>query len=122
MKKLLKYAAKHRNPCEFTIISLLATIGFRPREVAGIKLDNVYLVPYSSNPVKKTRNSGKANGLRASPALNRYYMKIQVKGGWIKKTAISVPMVSVLTDYLATRQDNADTLFVNKKNKAISVS
>jgi len=59
LKKLLKYTTENKNPCEFAIISLLATTGLRPGEVIGIKLDDVYL--------------------------NKYYMKIQVKGGWIKR-------------------------------------
>ncbi len=96
LKKLLKYTADNKNPCEFAIICLLATTGLRPREVVGIKLDDVYL--------------------------NKYYMKIQVKGGWIKKTAISVSMASVLAGYLATRKDDTEALFVNKKNRAVSVT
>jgi len=54
--------------------------------------------------------------------LNSHYIKVQVKGGWIKQTTISVSMAAVLADYLSTRQDNSRSLFVNKKGNPISVA
>lgn len=96
LRTLLEYAANNRNERDFAIISLLATTGLRPKEVTSIKLNDTYL--------------------------NKNYMNVRVKGGWIKKTAISISMVYVLSCYLATRQDDFNALFVNKKGNPISVA
>ncbi len=96
LRNLLVYAATKRDKRDFSIISLLATTGLRPKEITSIDLDNT--------------------------DLNSHYIKVQVKGGWIKQTTISVSMAAVLADYLSTRQDNSRSLFVNKKGNPISVA
>lgn len=96
LRNLLEYTATKRDKLDFSIISLMATTGLRPKEIASIDLNNTYL--------------------------NSHYIKVQVKGGWIKQTAISVSMAAVLADYLSTRQDNASALFVNKRGNPISVA
>lgn len=96
LRKLLKYTAANRDKCDLSIISFMATTGLRPKEITSIDLNDI--------------------------DLNRYYINVLVKGGWIKQTAISVSMAAVLADYLSTRQDNSSALFVNKKGNPISVA
>ena len=96
LKNLLEYAVNNLELRDFAIISLLATTGLRPSEIAGCKLNNVHL--------------------------NRHCIYVHVKGGWIKETPISASMAAVLTDYMATRKDDRQALFVNTRGRPVSVS
>lgn len=96
LKKLLEYAANNLEPRDFAIISLLATTGLRPNEIVICKRNNVHL--------------------------NRHCIYVHVKGGWIKETPISASMAAVLTDYLTTREDDCQALFVNTRGRPVSVS
>jgi site-specific recombinase XerD len=91
LKNLLEYAANNLELRDFAIISLIATTGLRPNEIAGCKRKNVHP--------------------------NRHCIHVHVKGGWIKETPISASMSSILTDYLATRKDDCQALFVNTRGR-----
>jgi site-specific recombinase XerD len=96
LKNLLEYAANNLELRDFVIISLMATTGLRPNEIAGCKQNNVHL--------------------------NRHCIYVHVKGDWIKETPVSASMTTVLTDYLATRKDDCQALFVNTRGRPVSVS
>ncbi|MCK5509799.1 MAG: tyrosine-type recombinase/integrase, partial [Desulfobacterales bacterium] len=96
LKNLLEYAANNLELRDFAIISLMATTGLRPNEIAGCKRNNVHV--------------------------NRHCIHVHVKGGWIKETPISASMAAVLTDYLAIRKDDCQALFVNTRGRLVSVS
>ena len=96
LRKLLEYAANNKGERDFTIISLLASTGLRPKEITSVKLCDIHS--------------------------NNHYIKVQVKGGWIKKTHISFSMAALLSNYLATRNDESGSLFVNTRGKPISVA
>jgi site-specific recombinase XerD len=96
LKNLLEYAANNLELCKFAIISLMATTGLRPNEIINCKRNHVHL--------------------------NRHCIHVRVKGGWIKETPISVSMALILNDYLATRKDDCQVLFVNTRGCPVSVS
>jgi site-specific recombinase XerD len=43
-----------------------------------------------------------------------------VKGQWIKRTPLSDATVTVIDNYLETRTDDCDSLFINKQNKPMT--
>lgn len=96
LRRLLEYAAKNMGKQGFAIISLLAATGLRPKEVTSIRLKDTHL--------------------------HKFYVKAWVKGGWNKKTALSIPVAKILNDYLNTRDDCVDVLFINKRKRPVSVS
>ena len=96
LRKLLEYAANNKGKRDFTIISLIATTGLRPKEITSIKRCDIHS--------------------------NNHYINVQVKGGWLKKTHISFSMSALLSNYLAARKDESEFLFVNTREKPISVA
>jgi site-specific recombinase XerD len=95
LRRLLQYAAHNLNLRDFAIISLVSTTGLRPNEVATCRRSDFF------------------------PKQGTLY--VHVKGGWIKQTPLSETMTAILTQYLATRHDRCQALFVNKRGGFISV-
>ncbi len=94
LRQLLEYAWNHLELVHFAIISLLATTGLRPNEIISAKRSDVHL--------------------------QKHYIEAHVKGGWIKRTPIGSSMAAVLADYLATRDDDCQALFVNTRKRPVS--
>ncbi len=95
-RKLIEYAALNLELNAFSILSLMLSTGLRPNEIVRIKKKDVHL--------------------------DKRYFEVKVKGGWIKQSALSEPTVTILTKYLATRDDDCDALFVNKRRRPVSKS
>jgi site-specific recombinase XerD len=89
LRRLLKCSAIHATPFQFATLSLIAATGLRPNEVAHLK--------------------------RSDISFGKQCMNVRVKGGWIKKTALSYPIITILRAYLSTRTDGSDTLFVTSR-------
>ena len=94
MRQLLSWCYEFGSKRDFAIVSLLCCNGLRPHDIANVKRSQ-----YNSQ-------GGYFDGL--------------VKGHWIKRTPLSDIMVTVLDDYLQTRTDDCDSLFINKQSKAIT--
>ena len=94
MRQLLTWCYELGSNRDFAIVSLLCCNGLRPHDIANVK-----------------RSQYNSQGA---------YFSGLVKGHWIKRTPLSDNMVKILDDYLATRTDECDALFVNKQNKAIT--
>ncbi len=96
VRTLLEYGARNLDLQSFSILSLMVTTGLRTNEVVSLKRKNV--------------------------SLDKLYFKVKVKGGWIKHTALCEPTAKILSDYLSTKDDHCEPLFVNKKHRPISES
>lgn len=81
--------------CDFAILSLLATTGVRPFEVAALEPGHLLL--------------------------GQSRMDVPAKGGWIKKTPLSAQTVAVLDAYLKKRPRNGKALFVNRRGRPVTV-
>ncbi len=96
LRRLLEYSALHLESRDFAILSLMASTGLRPNEVVHLK--------------------------RSDARIRERLLNVPVKGGWIKKTPLSSSMAVILQDYLMTRNDECNSLFVNGKARSMSVS
>lgn len=96
LRALLSYSASHLNQRDFIIISLLASAGLRPNEIAKLKHSDVYL--------------------------DQLRLDILAKGGWCKKTPICQAMAALLADYLKTRNGVDTSLFQNNRSRPVTVS
>ena len=94
LRQLLEYSATHSTSTGFAALSLIAATGLRPSEVAHLKLSDV--------------------------SFGRQCMNVSVKGGWIKKTALSYPLITILKGYLSTRTDTSEALFVTRRGRPVS--
>ena len=93
---LLKHAASQREYRDFAIISLMASTGLRPKEMAMLQRNDVHL------------------GARR--------LDVPVKGGWVKKTPLSNSIFFILSRHLASRDDTHSALFLTARGRAVSVS
>jgi site-specific recombinase XerD len=96
LRRLLEYSALHLEYRDFAIVSLMASSGLRLDEVAHLK--------------------------RRDARLREHWLDVSVKGGWFKKTPLSSSMAVILKDYLMTRNDQCNALFVNGKARPASVT
>lgn len=94
MRQLLTWCYELGSKRDFAIVSLLCCNGLRPHDLANVK-----------------RSQYNSQGA---------YFDGLVKGHWVKRTPLSDNMVKILDDYLETRTDDCDALFVNKQNRAIT--
>ena len=83
----IETAARTRTLSEFAVISLLATTGLRPNEIASLKVKSI--------------------------DLKRNLISVTVKGGWIKVLPLSSVMVKVLREYIEETEFKHDHLFHN---------
>ena len=88
LRRLLGTAARDRPAQDFAILSLIATTGLRPFEVASLR--------------------------RGDLQLDQHRIEARTKGGWMKKTPLSASTADLLTAHLATRDDQQPALFLNK--------
>ena len=88
LRRLLRTAARDRPAQDFAILSLIATTGLRPFEVAGLRRDDLHL--------------------------DQHRIEARTKGGWVKKTALPASTADLLTAHLAARDDHHPALFLNK--------
>lgn len=96
LRHLLEDSATHGTLTQFAALSLIAATGLRPNEVAHLKLSDV--------------------------SLDSQCMNVRVKGGWIKKTALSYPIITILNAYLSTRTDGSEAFFVTSRGGPASAS
>jgi site-specific recombinase XerC len=96
LRHLLTTCADTRSFQDFTILSLLASVGLRTNEIVALNRDNVYL--------------------------SKKRVDLMVKGGWVKKTPLSDQMSRILATHLARRKDNSPAVFINKKSCPLSES
>ena len=88
LRRLLRTAARDRPAQDFVILSLIATTGMRPFEVAGLRRDDLHL--------------------------DQHRIEARTKGGWMKKTPLPASTAALLKAHLATRDDQQPALFLNK--------
>jgi len=96
LRELLEHCSTHSTSTGFAALSLIAATGLRPSEVAHLKLSDI--------------------------SFGRECMNVSVKGGWIKKTALSYPLITILKAYLANRTDGSDALFVTGRGRPVSAN
>lgn len=96
LEQLLGYAADHGTSTGFAVLSLIAATGLRSNEVAHLKLSDVSFAAQC--------------------------MSVSVKGGWIKKSALSYSLITILQRYLSTRTDSSEALFVTRRGGPVSAS
>jgi len=96
LRQLLTTCAVTRSFQDFTILSLLASVGLRNNEIVTLNQNKVYL--------------------------SKKRVDLKVKGGWEKRTPLSDQMTKILATHLANRKDNSPAVFINKKGCALSES
>jgi site-specific recombinase XerD len=96
LKSLLHSAAKTLNKRDFSIIGLICSTGMRPFSVASLKKDH----------------------FSASDS----YIYENTKGAGYRKAALNASLTSIISEYLAERNDDQPALFLNNQNRAISKS
>jgi integrase/recombinase XerD len=90
---LLQTAADERSQQDFTVLSLLATVGPRPHEIAKLRVKDLFL--------------------------DQHYILLHVKGGWYKHTPISEPMAETLQEYVDEYAPQGPALFLNQWGRPI---
>jgi site-specific recombinase XerD len=93
LSALLESAAQKRNLQDFTVLSLLATVGPRPHEIAKLRIQDVF-------PEEQ-------------------YLFLHVKGGWFKRTPMSAAMAETLREYIEAYAPHGPRLFYNQWKKPI---
>jgi integrase/recombinase XerD len=93
LRALLETAAEARTLQEFTVLSLLATAGSRPHEIAKLRVQDVF-------PGER-------------------YIIMHVKGGWYKRTPISTAMAETLQEYIDAYAPAGPALFRNTWKRSI---
>ncbi len=96
LQNLLETAATSRDLRDLTILSLMASTGMRPGDVAGLQ--------------------------RADISLSEQRVDHRTKGGWRKSTPLSVTMTRLLQRYLDSREDDSAAAFVNSRHKPVTKS
>lgn len=96
LRALLATAARQEDQRDLVILSLMATAGLRPNDVAGLERDDLNLAEQRVDH--------------------------RTKGGWSKGTPLSVAMTSLLASYLESRTDRCAAAFVNSRLKPVTVS
>jgi integrase/recombinase XerC len=93
LRLLLETTALNRSLMDLCIVSLLATTGLRPHEIARLKRNDVLL--------------------------GRQLILVHVKGGWLRRTPVSDRMIQLLSAWLQQRQDNCDSVFVTPRGRPL---
>jgi integrase/recombinase XerC len=93
LRTFLECTARNRSLMDFCIISLLATTGLRPQEIALLR--------------------------RADVLLGRQLLLVQVKGGWVKRTPISNNMTQLFSAWFEQRSDGSDFAFVTPRDRPL---
>ncbi len=93
LHKYLETALTTRSMKEITAISLLATIGLRPNEIASLKIKDI--------------------------DFKRELLRVTVKGGWVKVMPLNSVMIEYFNDYLENTEFPGEYLFYNTWGKPI---
>lgn len=96
LRCLLETAARTRSPQDFAILALLSGTGMRPHEIASLERSDLFL--------------------------QQHRIVLRVKGGWKKNTPLSGWMAVVLESYLTSRDDSFPAVFMNRRQRPITVS
>ena len=96
LQQLLSTAAEKCSLCDLVILSLLATTGARPHEIASLQLCNV----------------------RASYTRVDYF----AKGSWYKPTPVSLQMAPLLRAHCESLDPKSEYCFYNTRGKQVTVS
>lgn len=88
LRTLMEYVAEHGTLSDMTILSLLATVGARPKEICLLRRQDV--------------NRGEQ------------IIFLHVKGNWFKRTPISPSMAELLDDYIRGITHTGEPLFLNQ--------
>jgi site-specific recombinase XerD len=96
LRSLLETAARTREQRELVILSLMATTGMRPFEIASLERGHI--------------------------KLHQHRIDHRTKGGKLKRTPLSRSMVGILAEYLTRRTDDSMAAFVTARNKPVTKS
>jgi len=96
LRSLLETAARNRSPQDFAILALMAGTGLRPQEIASLERSDLFL--------------------------KQHRIVLRVKGGWKKHTPLSSWLAAILESYLGSRNDSFSAVFINRRQRPITVS
>lgn len=96
LRSLLETAARSRDKRDFVVLSLMASTGMRPFEVASLQRGHV--------------------------KIHQHRIDHQSKGGRLKRTPLSRSMSTLLAEYLSSRSDDSMAAFVTSGGKPITKS
>lgn len=96
LRSFLESAARTRSPQDFAILALLAGTGMRPQEIASLERSDLFL--------------------------KQHRIVLRVKGGWKKHTPLSSWLAAILESYLGGREDSFPAVFINTRQRPITVS
>jgi site-specific recombinase XerD len=96
LKTLLHSAAQKLNKGGFAIVGLICSTGMRPFSVAALKREHFF----------------------ASDC----YVFEMTKGAGYRKAALNATLTTIITEYLAERNDDHSALFLNDRNQPVSKS
>ena len=94
LRILMETTAKTRSLLDMTVLSLLATVGARSHEIAGLELKDIHI--------------------------EQQYIMLRVKGDWTKRTPISSSMAELLDDYIREYGITEGVLFRNNWDNPIN--
>jgi site-specific recombinase XerD len=94
LRTLMETTAKTRSLLDMTVLSLLATVGARSHEIAGLELKDIHI--------------------------EQQYIMLRVKGDWTKRTPISSSMAELLDDYIREYGITEGVLFRNTWDNPIN--
>lgn len=94
LRTLMETTAKTGSLLDMTVLSLLATVGARPHEIASLELKDVNI--------------------------EQQYIMLHVKGNWTKRTPISSSMAELLDDYVHEYDITEGILFRNQWHNPIN--
>jgi integrase/recombinase XerD len=93
LRTLMEYVGEHGTLADMTIVSLLATVGARPKEICMLRRTDVHC--------------------------GEQFVFLRVKGNWFKRTPISLPMAELLDDYVASITHASELLFLNQWRRSL---
>jgi integrase/recombinase XerD len=96
LRSLLETAARNRSPQDFAILALMAGTGLRPQEIALLERSDLFL--------------------------KQHRIVLRVKGGWKKHTPLSGWLAAILESHLESRDDSCPAVFINRRQRPITVS
>ena len=94
LRTLMESTAKTGSLLDMTVVSLLATVGARPHEIAALELKDIHI--------------------------EQQYIMLRVKGDWTKRTPISSSMAELLDDYIREYGITEGVLFRNNWDNPIN--
>lgn len=93
LRLLLETTARNRSLMDLCVISLLATTGLRPHEIACLKRTNVLL--------------------------GRNLLLVKVKGNWLRQVPLSDRMIQLFSAWFERRNDSGESAFVTPRGRPL---